>query len=169
MTFPEAADGGAAADAVMPFLTAVRNDPASVVPSDMKDGVTVKSVAVDVPSEVVSCPRPEKVADAQKLIDAKKFSEAVTTLNQITICTSAAAASEAASGFDSEAYNLLGYSHRKSSPPDYTKSEVFYKRALVIDPANTGRDSLRLGWVSLVHIRAPQLALIGRNMITKCM
>jgi Flp pilus assembly protein TadD len=66
------------------------------------------------------------LAEAQALIDAKKYKSAVSLLKKIV----------AAQPRNAEANNLLGYSLRKTG--DYKNAQGFYLKALKINPKHRG-------------------------------
>jgi len=67
-----------------------------------------------------------KYVEAKKLIEAKNFAGAVPLLEQVV----------AADPKDADAYNLLGYSQRKSGNPEAALGN--YQKALALDPEHRG-------------------------------
>ena len=68
----------------------------------------------------------DKLAGARKQIAAKQWPAAIDELKKINDTGSA------------DWNNLMGYSVRKNSPPDYAAAEKFYDEALRIDPKHRG-------------------------------
>ena len=82
-------------------------------------------MAADTPSEPSAS---ERLATARRAIEAKDWRTAVREL-------SAAARDEPR---NADVQNLLGYTARKSDPPDMPKAFEHYKRALQLDPRHAG-------------------------------
>jgi Flp pilus assembly protein TadD len=70
--------------------------------------------------------KPDTLGTARTLIAQKKWGAAVDELKKINDAASA------------DWNNLMGYSLRKSLPPDYPGAEKFYDEALRIDPKHRG-------------------------------
>jgi tetratricopeptide (TPR) repeat protein len=69
---------------------------------------------------------PDKLAAARAQIAAKKWAAAIDELKKVNDTGSA------------DWNNLMGYSLRKGSTPDYAAAEKFYNEALRIDPKHLG-------------------------------
>jgi Flp pilus assembly protein TadD len=69
---------------------------------------------------------PDVLVTARQQISAKLWPQAVAELKRVNATSSA------------DWNNLMGYSLRKSSPPDLEGSEKFYNEALRIDPKHKG-------------------------------
>jgi hypothetical protein len=69
---------------------------------------------------------PDVLVTARQQISAKLWPQALTELKRVNDTSSA------------DWNNLMGYSLRKSSPPDLAGSEKFYNEALRIDPKHKG-------------------------------
>lgn len=69
---------------------------------------------------------PGWLQSVKKSVEAKKYDEAITTLEQANATQSA------------DWHNLMGYSLRKKNPPDLVKAETHYQAALTQDPKHRG-------------------------------
>jgi len=69
---------------------------------------------------------PDKLAAARAQIAAKNWPAAITELKRVNDTGNA------------DWNNLMGYSLRRSSPPDYPAAERYYNEALRIDPRHKG-------------------------------
>lgn len=67
-----------------------------------------------------------QLASAKELIEKGSYSDAISILNDIVETNPR----------EADAYNLLGFSHRKSK--DFTRAEQNYKRALRLNPDHKG-------------------------------
>ena len=65
--------------------------------------------------------------------DAGSYEEAARALNDLLACAYESGASAALNDMADE-FNMLGYATRKAASPDTELSELYYKRALQIDP-----------------------------------
>jgi tetratricopeptide (TPR) repeat protein len=83
------------------------------------------AVADDTPNNFQQTPT--WLTEARQAIKAKKYEAAIEIL---------AKNSEQKNSADWN--NLMGYTHRKKSPPDLVKSENYYQTALDIDPKHKG-------------------------------
>lgn len=79
-------------------------------------------------ADLSPAPRPaaDKLAPARAHIAAGRWREAIAALRQVDDKGSA------------DWNNLMGYSHRKASPPDLPAAEGYYDAALRIDPRHRG-------------------------------
>ena len=108
------------------FATSLRVDAGAALPSSAFDATA--SNVVLTPSR--SCPTSATFDDAEEAIAAEDYSAALVALYAVNECILA----EAEPSFEADVYNLLGYAHRMSTPADYERSELFYSRALQVDP-----------------------------------
>jgi Flp pilus assembly protein TadD len=69
---------------------------------------------------------PDKLAAARAHIKSARWTEAIAELNKVNDPRSA------------DWNNLMGYSHRKMSPPDLAAAERYYDAALKLAPAHRG-------------------------------
>lgn len=86
--------------------------------------VSMAAMAAD--TAPASSSSPGWLQTVKKSVEAKKYEEAITTLEQANATESA------------DWHNLMGYSLRKKNPPDLAKAEKHYQAALDKDPKHRG-------------------------------
>lgn len=90
-------------------------------------GLTSVSMAAMAADTAPASPSsPGWLQTVKKSVEAKKYEEAITTLEQANATESA------------DWHNLMGYSLRKKNPPDLAKAEKHYQAALDKDPKHRG-------------------------------
>lgn len=90
-------------------------------------GLTSVSMAAMAADTAPASPSsPGWLQTVKKSVEAKKYEEAITTLEQANATESA------------DWQNLMGYSLRKKNPPDLAKAEKHYQAALDKDPKHRG-------------------------------
>jgi tetratricopeptide (TPR) repeat protein len=83
------------------------------------------SIAEDTPSNYK--PTPSWISQSRQAIKSKDYALAIKILNDNSDQRQTA-----------DWNNLMGYSHRKMTPPDLIESEKYYQTALEIDPKHKG-------------------------------
>ncbi|ARU56461.1 TPR repeat-containing protein [Oleiphilus messinensis] len=83
-------------------------------------------VAMAAPSSSWGSNESSLMTSAETKIDAKNYAAAIVDLKEIV----------ADDPNDADAYNLLGYTHRKLK--QYEQAEIYYQRALSLDPEHKG-------------------------------
>lgn len=84
-----------------------------------------QAAAVDTGGSYASGPT-DALSAARTLIGEKKFAAAIDELKRVGASDNA------------DWNNLMGYSHRKATPPDFAAAERFYDAALRIEPKHRG-------------------------------
>ena len=111
----------------------------------------------------LACPPSKSFADALALSDDARYADARRALNDLAVCamqTGTAAALDTAAMADT--YNMLGFANRKINleSRDVELSELFYKRALQIDPSHLGA----MGYLGELYVQTNEPALARETL-----
>ena len=127
--------GDAAASSAVELATMLRVDVAAALSShEASFAATDASGIALTPSDVGRCPTASTVADAEAAIGTEDYELALTHLVRVNECILAADEPD----FDADVYNWLGYANRMKATPDFAKSELYYDRALQVEPGHLG-------------------------------
>ena len=105
------------------------------------------------------CPPSRTYDDAVALSEAGSHEEAARALNDLLACAYKSGAADALNDMADE-FNMLGYSTRKAESPDVELSELYYKRALQIDPTHLGATS----YLGELYVQTNQLDLARESL-----
>ena len=105
------------------------------------------------------CPASKTYEEAVALSDAGSYEEAARALNDLLACAYESGASAALNDMADE-FNMLGYATRKAASPDTELSELYYKRALQIDPTHQGAT----GYLGELYVQTNQLGLARETL-----
>ena len=107
----------------------------------------------------LSCPASKTYEDALTLSDAGSHEEAARALNDLLACAYESGTAAALNAMADE-FNVLGYSVRKAAEPDVELSELYYKRALQIDPAHQGAT----GYLGELYVQKNEFGLARESL-----
>jgi len=153
-------------DDAVPFYAMAAYMADWLLPASKRDASNSGSVTTfDAPSASVglACPPSKSFADALALSDDARYADARRALNDLAVCamqTGTAAALDTAAMADT--YNMLGYANRKINleSRDVELSELFYKRALQIDPSHLGA----MGYLGELYVQTNEPALARETL-----
>lgn len=107
----------------------------------------------------LSCPASKTYEEALVLSDAGSHEEAARALNDLLACAYESGTAAALNAMADE-FNVLGYSVRKAAEPDVELSELYYKRALQIDPAHQGAT----GYLGELYVQKLEFGLARESL-----
>jgi hypothetical protein len=105
------------------------------------------------------CPASKTYEDALVLSNAGSHEEAARVLNDLLACAYESGTAAALNAMADE-FNVLGYSVRKAAEPDVELSELYYKRALQIDPAHQGAT----GYLGELYVQKLEFGLARESL-----
>ena len=105
------------------------------------------------------CPASKTYEEALALSDAGSHEEAARALNDLLACAYESGTAAALNAMADE-FNVLGYSVRKAAEPDVELSELYYKRALQIDPAHQGAT----GYLGELYVQKKEFGLARESL-----
>ena len=105
------------------------------------------------------CPASKTYEQALVLSDAGSHEEAARALNDLLACAYESGTAAALNAMADE-FNVLGYSVRKAAEPDVELSELYYKRALQIDPAHQGAT----GYLGELYVQKLEFGLARESL-----
>ena len=108
---------------------------------------------------VLPCPASKTYEEARALSDAGSHEEAARALNDLLACAYESGTAAALNAMADE-FNVLGYSVRKAAEPDVELSELYYKRALQIDPAHQGAT----GYLGELYVQKKEFGLARESL-----
>jgi hypothetical protein len=127
-----------ATDKAVSFMTRARYMTSALLPPTMANTANVGVTTLAAPASVgLTCPPTKTYADAADMVgkEPPEILAARRVLNDLAIC-----AHKDGTGLDEASmannYNLLGFTTRKLAVPDRVLSELYYKRALQINPSH---------------------------------
>lgn len=152
-----------ATDHVVAFLTKTKYMTDWVLPADKRSfGSASGTAAIAVsPDAAFACPASQTYETALGLVNERSYAEAARVLNDLVVCAFEED-DEAALGGMADEFNLLGFATRKAENPDTKVSELYYKRALQIDPQHQGA----IGYLGELYVQINEFAL-AREMLDK--
>lgn len=151
----------AAMDASNKFVTQAKYMTDWILPVAKRDVANAGTATVAVAGARFVCPASVTYASAVALATAESYTEASRALNDIAYClfTNAdAKVLDVAAAAD--VFNMLGFATRKSSKPDTDASELYYKRALQINPAHQGA----VGYLGELYVQTNRASLARESL-----
>ena len=130
----------AATDRVVAFATKAMYMTDWLLPAEKRSSANAATDTAAVAASAgatLPCPASKTYEEAVELSDAGSHEEAARALNDLLVCAYESGGAAALNDMADE-FNVLGYSTRKAENPDTQLSELYYKRALQIEPTHVG-------------------------------
>ena len=130
----------AATDRVVAFATKAMYMTDWLLPAEKRSSANAATDTAAVAASAgatLPCPASKTYEEALALSDAGSHEEAARALNDLLVCAYESGGAAALNDMADE-FNVLGYSTRKAENPDTQLSELYYKRALQIEPTHVG-------------------------------